>query len=78
MKFDFLKEFFNDEILNDTETDLYYKTNNDIDDDESLTEYLVFLLNYRNTKINKYEKVINRKFKFVKCKNSNTYKIELY
>ena len=47
MKFDFLKEFFNDEILNDTETDLYYKTNNDIDDDESLTEYLVFLLNYR-------------------------------
>jgi hypothetical protein len=59
----------------DSETD---DEDNEINDDELLTEYLVFLLNYRDTKMNKYEKAINRKFKLIKCKNLNTYKIELY
>lgn len=57
----------------DSETD-----DNEIDDDELLTEYLVFLINYRTDKPNKYEKAINRRFKLIRCKNLNTYKIELY
>ena len=74
MKFDFLKEFFNEEILNDTETDLYYKTNNEIktiircNEDvcncfETIKELNDFI---RDTKLNKYKKAINRKFKLVK------------
>jgi len=62
------------EADDDSETD----DDDEINDDELLTEYLVFLINYRDTKMNKYEKAINRKFKLIKCKNSNTYKIELY
>jgi len=69
------------ETDNDSEADTDSETDdedNEIDDDELLTDYLVFLINYRDAKLNKYEKAINKRFKLVKCKNSNNYKIELY
>jgi len=74
-----------EEILNDNETDLYYKTKNTIksiircNEDicncfETIKELNDFI---RDTKMNKYEKAINRKFKLIKCKNSNTYKLNI-
>jgi len=66
------------EADDDSEADTDSEADDEINDDELLTDYLVFLINYRDTKLNKYEKAINKRFKLIKCKNSNTYKIELY